>query len=70
MGTITASAACICTIECYETPRSSPQRSGPVLLRTFVACSAALAMCGAAVMLDATREVLSDGIRHPNTQLH
>lgn len=58
MGTNIVSAACICTIERYETRRSSPQRSGPVLLRTFVACSAALAICGAAVMLDATREVL------------
>ena len=58
MGTIIASAACIRTIERYETRRSSPQRSVPVLLRTFVACSAALAICGAAVMLGATREVL------------
>ena len=30
----------------------------PVLLWTFVACSAALAICSAAAMLDATREVL------------
>ena len=58
MGTIIASAACIRTIERYETRRSSPQRSVAVLLRTFVACSAALAICGAAVLLDATREVL------------
>jgi hypothetical protein len=58
VGTIIASAACIRTIERYETRRSSPQRSVPVLLRTFVVCSAALAICGAAVMLDATREVL------------
>jgi hypothetical protein len=58
MGTIIASAACIRTIERYESRRSSPQRSVPVLLRTFVACSAALAICGATLMLDATREVL------------
>jgi hypothetical protein len=56
MGTIVASAACIRTIERYETRQSN--RSVPVLLRTFVACSAALAICGAAVMLGATREVL------------
>jgi hypothetical protein len=58
MGTIIASGACIRTIERYETRRSSPQRSVPVLLWTFVACSAALAICGAAVMLGATREAL------------
>jgi hypothetical protein len=70
MGTNIASAACICTIERYETRRSSPQRSGPVLLRTFAACSAALAICGAAVMLDATREgAYCDGIRHPSTRV-
>jgi hypothetical protein len=58
IGTIIASAACIRTIERYETRRSSPQRSVPVLLWTFVACSAALAICGAVVILGATREIL------------
>jgi len=58
MGIIIAGAACIRTIERYETRRSSPQRSVPVLVWTFVACSAALAICGAAVMLSATREIL------------
>src|SRR6516165_1025878 len=58
MGIIIAGAACIRTIERYETRRSSPQRSVPVLLWTFVACSAAVAICGAAVMLSATREIL------------
>jgi hypothetical protein len=58
MGVIIAGAACIRTIERYETRRSSPQRSVPVLLWTFVACSAALAICGAAVTLSATREIL------------
>jgi hypothetical protein len=58
MGTIIASAACIRTIERYESPRSSPQRSMPVLLWTFVACSAALAICSATTMLSATPEVL------------
>jgi hypothetical protein len=58
MGTIIATAACIRTIERYETRRSSPQRSMPVLLLTFVACSAALAICGAVVMLSTTREIL------------
>jgi hypothetical protein len=58
MGTIIAGAACIRTIERYETRRSSPQRSVRVLLWTFVACSAALAICGAVVILGATREML------------
>ena len=58
MGTIIASAACIRTIERYESRRSNPHRSVPVLLWTFVACSAALTSCGAAVMLSATREIL------------
>jgi hypothetical protein len=58
MGTIIASAACIRTIERYETRRSSPQQSMPVLLLTFVACSAALAICGAVAMLGTTREIV------------
>jgi hypothetical protein len=58
IGIIIAGAACIRTIERYETRRSSPQRSVPVLLWTLVACSAALAICGAAVTLGATREIL------------
>jgi hypothetical protein len=57
IGTIIATVACIRTIERYETRRSSPQRSAPVLLWTFVACSAALGICGAVVILGATREV-------------
>jgi len=57
MGTIIACAACIRTIERYETRRSSPQRSMLVLLWTFVACSAALAICGTVVMLGTTREI-------------
>jgi len=58
LGAIIASAACIRSIERYETRRSSPQRSVPVLLRTFFACVAALAVCGAVVIFDATREIL------------
>jgi hypothetical protein len=58
MGIIVTSAACIRTIERYETRGSSPQRSVSVLLWTFVTCSAALAICGAAMILAATREVL------------
>jgi hypothetical protein len=58
IGIIIAIAACIRTIERYESRRLSPQRSVPTLLRTFATCSAALAICSAATMLGATREVL------------
>jgi hypothetical protein len=58
MGIVITGAACIRTIERYETRGSSPQRSVSVLLWTFVACSAALLICGAAMILAATREVL------------
>jgi hypothetical protein len=58
MGIIIAGAACIRTIERYEARHSSPQRSVRVLLWTFVACSAALAISGVAVTLGATREIL------------
>jgi hypothetical protein len=58
MGTIIASAACIRTIERYETRHSNPQRSLPGLRLTFVACSVALAVCGASLIVRATREML------------
>jgi hypothetical protein len=58
MGTIIAGAACIRTIERFETRRSSPQRSVTVLLWTFVASSGALTICGAVAMFGATREIL------------
>jgi hypothetical protein len=54
MGAIFASAACIRTIERYETRRSSPQRSVPTLLRTGAASAVALAICAAALILSAT----------------
>jgi len=56
MGTIVAGAACIRTIERYETRRSS--RSVSVLLWTFVACSTALMICCAVELFGATRETL------------
>jgi hypothetical protein len=57
-GTIIAAAACIRTVERHETRHSNPQRSVLTLLWTFIACSAALIVCGAVVMLSATREIL------------
>jgi hypothetical protein len=58
IGTIIACMACIRTIERYETRHSNPQRSVPVLVWTFVACSAAMIGCGVVVMLSATRGIL------------
>ena len=58
IGAIIASAACIRTVERYETRHLHPQRSVPILLRTFVASSAALVICAAALVLNGTREVL------------
>jgi hypothetical protein len=58
MGTIIASVACMRTIERYETRHSNPQRSLPALRLTFVACSVALAICGASLIVGATREML------------
>ena len=58
MGTVIASAACIRTIERHETRHSNPKRSASVLLWTFVACSAAVAICSAAMILGTMREVL------------
>jgi hypothetical protein len=59
MGAIIAGAACLRTIERYETRRSSPQRSVRVLLWTFAACSAALAICSTVVILGGTREIFA-----------
>jgi hypothetical protein len=58
MGAIIASAACIRTVERYETRQQHPQRSVPILLRTIVASIAALVICAAALVLNGTREVL------------
>jgi len=57
IGTIVTVAACIRTIERYETRRSSSQRSVTVLLWTFVACTAAFAICGAVLLFGAPREI-------------
>ena len=56
MGTIVASAACIRTIERYETRGTRRRRSGSTLLPTFMVCSTALAICAATLVLDGTRE--------------
>jgi hypothetical protein len=55
MGTIVASAACIRTIERYETRGTRRRRSGSTL-PTFMGCSTALAICAATLVLDGTRE--------------
>ena len=45
MGVTIGAAAVIRTLERYETRRASPDRTLSALLRTFVACSVALAIC-------------------------
>jgi hypothetical protein len=57
LGIIIVSTACIRTIERFETRQGSPQRSVPRLLRTLAACTGALVICGAALLVDATRQV-------------
>jgi hypothetical protein len=54
LGVFVAGAALIRTIERYETGRARPERNPAILLRTFIACSAALALCLIALGLDAT----------------
>src|SRR5262249_15131954 len=58
IGTIIACAACIRTIERYETRHSSPQRSLSVLRLTFLAGSTAVVICGAALLIERRLEVL------------
>ena len=58
MGAIIASAACIRTVERYETRHQHPQRSVSILLRTFAASIAALAICATALVLNGSREAL------------
>ena len=53
------SAACIRTIERYETRHASHRAIvAGFIAQTLMACSAALAICGAALIVGATREVL------------
>ena len=58
MGIVIAAAACIRTIERYETRHTNPQRSAPVLLRTLVACAAGFVVCAIALLVDGSRAVL------------
>jgi hypothetical protein len=58
IGTIITCAACIRTIERYETRHSSPQRSLSSLRLTFSAATTALALCGAVLLVERRLEVL------------
>lgn len=53
MGVMIAAAAGVRTLERYETSRASPSRSVSVLLWTYAACAAALAICLAALIMSA-----------------
>lgn len=54
MGAIIAGAACICTIERYETRYANPDRSIPILRGALGSSAAALVICAAALVFDAT----------------
>jgi hypothetical protein len=56
MGTIVASAACIRTVERYETRAARPRRRGSTLLLTFMGSSTALVICATTLVLDGTRQ--------------
>ena len=58
VGAIIACAGCIRAIERYETGNSSPQRSAPALLPPLIASGAAFAVCGIALTVGASLEVL------------
>ena len=57
LGAILSAAAGIRTLERYETRQSSPTRSRTTLIRTFVVCLAALAICALTLALSADRGV-------------
>jgi hypothetical protein len=58
VGTIIAAAACIRNLERYEIRAGNPQQSKSIAIWTFMACGVAFVICAAALLLDATREVL------------
>ncbi len=59
LGTIAAAAACVRALERYTTRHSNPHHSAPALLRTLVACAAALAICGVTLILHAGQEIIA-----------
>lgn len=54
LGVIIAGAACIRTVERYETRYANPDRSIPILRWTLGGSAAALVICAAALIFDAT----------------
>jgi hypothetical protein len=56
MGAVAASAACIRTVERYETRHKNQNQSVPVLFGTFAASCIAFAICAAALVLVGPRE--------------
>lgn len=57
-GVIIASAACIRTIEHYETRHSRPQQSMSILLWIFAGSTAALTICATALVLSAPHWII------------
>ena len=58
IGVVIAGAAAVRTLERYETRHASPGRSVRLLMLTFVACAAAVAICILALILDGTANVI------------
>jgi hypothetical protein len=58
MGAVIASAACMRSLERYESRHARSYGSVPVLLWTLAACGGALLLCAAAALSDETPEVL------------
>jgi hypothetical protein len=56
LGTIVASAACIRTVERYETRAARPRRRGSTLPLIFMGSSTALLICATTLVLDGTRQ--------------
>ena len=54
MGGVVAGAACMRSIERYESHQASSYGSGPALLWTLGACGGVLVLCAAALLLDQT----------------
>ena len=62
LGVVLSTAAGIRTLERYETRRASPGRSVPLLMLTFGACAAALAICALTLALGAAGgEIIAAG---------
>jgi len=61
MGTIIATAACVCVIERFQLRHGSPERSQRGFLPPLIVCGTALSLCLAALALNGARAALIAG---------